>query len=48
MRKLVIANADVMRLAIQQEIARSDESRVRPSVARAAAGYRRPQLPAGR
>jgi len=27
MRKLVIADADVMRLAIQQEIARSDESR---------------------
>ena len=27
MRKLVIADADVMRLAIQQELARSDESR---------------------
>jgi transposase len=27
MRKLVLANADVMRLAIQQAIARSDESR---------------------
>ena len=27
MKKLVIADADVMRLAIQQEIARSDESR---------------------
>ena len=27
MRKLVIADADIMRLAIQQEIARSDESR---------------------
>jgi transposase len=27
MRKLEIADADVMRLAIQQEIARSDESR---------------------
>jgi hypothetical protein len=27
MRKLVIADADVVRLAIQQEIARSDESR---------------------
>jgi hypothetical protein len=28
MRKLVIADADVMRMAIQQEIARSDESEV--------------------
>jgi hypothetical protein len=27
MRKLVMADADVMRMAIQQEIARSDESR---------------------
>ena len=27
MRKLEVADADIMRLAIQQEIARSDESR---------------------